>query len=267
MKAIFQRFVGIDWSGAGTASSNTPGLAVAEYSVEGTAAIKWHTKRRSREELITWLQDALHPDLPPTIVGMDFSFGFPVGTMQRIFRASSWVEMTRVLSDLNVSHGTARAVAEAINARPEFFGHGPFRTNETRNAFRFNLDSGIPYYRTVENYVPQAISGWYLGSGATVGYSMITGIAALGQLIDARKSRLCDFAVWPFEELVPGKHLLAEVYPAIWAKPVPNIENEHERDAIRIANGLAEMEIRALKLPRFASDVATREEGWILGIH
>jgi hypothetical protein len=85
-------------------------------------------------------------------MGMDFSFGFPVGAMRLLFGASSWAEMAATLKELVATHGTARAVAEAMNRRLEFAGQGPFRTNETRNAFRFHVDSGIPYYRTVENF-------------------------------------------------------------------------------------------------------------------
>lgn len=248
-------------------SASTPGLAVAEFSDDGPKLVRWHRKTRSRDEIVTWIKEVLRPEQPPTIIGMDFSFGFPVGTMRQVFQASSWIEMAAIIRKLVDTQGTARAVAEAINARPEYAGQGPFRTNATRNAFRFHLDSGIPYYRTVENYVPQAISGWYLGSGATVGYSIITGIAALGQLIDARKGGLCDFAVWPFEEIVPGKHVLAEVYPAIWPKPVQLIGSEHERDAIRIAEGLASLKLAAFTLPGSAGSATIAEEGWILGVH
>jgi hypothetical protein len=67
--------------------------------------------------------------------------------------------------------------------------------------------------------------------------------------------------VWPFEKHEAGKHLIAEVYPAIWPKPMPKVENEHERDAIRIASGLAALTPEHLAVPANVSSHVVREEG------
>ena len=105
--------------------------------------------------------------------------------------------MLGVISNLYTEEGTARSVAQRVNASPSFGGHGPYRFNDTRTDFRFYLDNGTSYYRLVEKAVPQAISQWYLGSGGTVGFSTITGLAALDQLMTLREKGHLDFQVWP----------------------------------------------------------------------
>jgi hypothetical protein len=56
------------------------------------------------------------------------------------------------------------------------------------------------------------------------------------------------------------------VYPAIWPKPMPTVTNEHERDAIRIATGLAGLTPEYLEMPANVSRAVVLEEGWILGV-
>ena len=268
MNPLFLRHVGVDWSGAGKSDRTARGLAIAEYRGERSEVVRWHASRRSREEAIEWLKKVLAPDLPPTVVGMDFSFGFPVGALSKVFGVTEWRDLAVLLKHMLAAEGTAFAVAQQINAKPQFNGHGPFRLNETRNDFRFYLANEVPYYRLVENFVPQAISAWYLGSGSTVGYSTITGIAALGHLLASREHGLCDFRVHPFEPIEKGVHVLAEVYPSIWPKPVNAVfRDDHERDAIRIAIALAAITPDDFVLPsRARADGRVREEGWILGV-
>lgn len=159
-------------------------------------------------------------------------------------------------------HGTARAVAtQAVNARPEFGGHGPYRFDENRNDFRFYLDHGVRYYREVETFVPQALSPWYVGSGAAVGFSTITGMAAIGELLHARDRGDCDFRVWPFEDAEDGRSVLAEVYPAIWPHPGTGHSSNDERDASKIAEHLSVCATSNVLL-----STAAKEEGWILGV-
>lgn len=79
---------------------------------------------------------------------------------------------------------------------------------------------------------------------------------------------MCDFRVHPFEPVANGVHVLAEVYPSIWPKPVDAVfRDDHERDAIRIATALAAITLDDFVLPSMArGDARVREEGWILGV-
>jgi hypothetical protein len=274
MASDFVRVIGIDWSGAGTDRSPTPGLAVAEARPgDEPSIVCWQRKARCREELVHWLALQLRPEAPRALVGLDFAFGFPVGSMREVFSVGHWLELPGRIADLLDEHGRAAEVARSINSAPRFAGNGPFRTNETRSDHRFYLDRGVPYFRLVETYVPQAISPWYLGSGATVGFSTITGLAALGRLLRLRARGECQFSVFPFEAARHDAHVLAEIYPAIWPKGSVGAE-EHERDALRTAKGLAS--IPSNMMPRVPPMLSVRdptaahriaEEGWIAGVH
>lgn len=271
MRRQFHSFVGVDWSGRGAPEDSNPGLAVAEASGPTATVLKWHARKRSRIELVSWLASRLGPSEHAVCIGLDFAFGFPMGAMKSVFGASEWRELPDRMRALLTDYGTAKSVAVAINADARFRGNGPFRTNEDRTNSRFYLDSGIPYYRLVEQFVPQAISQWYMGSGATVAFSTITGLAALGDLL-ARRDRLeIDFTVHPFEPQRLGVHTLVEVYPAIWQKESGSPANEHERDALRTAIGLRNLGEKALTIPALPSGnggeaVYAREEGWIAGV-
>lgn len=262
---MFEKSIGVDWSGGGKSSETQRGLAVAIHQDGGPVRrADWFRERRSRDELVAYLMRELHPSKPRTIVGMDFCFGLPAGAGKLLFGAEDWKEACLGMTNLMAEHGTARVAALAVNARPEFGGHGPYRFDENRNDFRFYLDRGIRYYREVETFVPQALSPWYVGSGAAVGFSTITGMAAIGEMLRARDRGDCDFRVWPFETIASGAHVIAEVYPAIWPHPETEHASNDERDAAKIAVWLAAVG----KMPNVPPHRASaREEGWILGVN
>jgi precorrin-8X/cobalt-precorrin-8 methylmutase len=260
----FDRTIGVDWSGAGSDDASIRGLAAAVGTGSAVETVNW--QRRSRRAVTEWLIEQLRSDAPRTLVGLDFAFGYPEGAMSVVFEAAQWAELPRRMGRLLDAHGTAQAVAAHINGSTRFAGHGPFRTNANRCDFRFYLDHGISYLRHVETIVPQAISQWYLGSGATVGYSTITGLAALDRMLCARDAGRCDFSIWPFEAVRSDAHVIAEVYPAIWPKPEGYQGGEHDRDAIRVAAGLWALP-NDLSLPtNHLPPGCLIEEGWMLGV-
>jgi hypothetical protein len=146
--------------------------------------------------------------------------------------------MLAEVARLYQQHETARATALAVNDQIGFGGNGPYRFNESRTSFRFYLDHGVGYYRAVELTIAQAISQWYLGSGGTVGFHTITGMAFLNRLMDLRQRGEIDFRVWPQEGGEPDrkKHLLVESYPAICPalEDYGPCEDAHQRDAWKV---------------------------------
>lgn len=270
--------VGVDWSGSGSEDSKSD-LAVAKWR-RGEAIPKIingpEGKRWSRMQLTAWLAETLRPGESTALVGLDFGFGYPRGAAHNIFGTVDWCTLTRRMTELIEYHGTARGVAHSINEDPYFEGHGPFRI-EDRNDLRYYVDHGIAYYRMTELFAPQAISQWYLGKGAAVGFSTITGLAALGRLIRLREQGLIDFRVFPFEQITSATHLLVEMYPAILPEAQVKSGNNHERDALRIVGWLHSISgpgdiMQNVKIPdipgRRAEEVANyaQEEGWIVGV-
>lgn len=273
----FERWVGIDWSGAGTNQTRV-NLAICDDPGTGPRIVlpAGKSRRWTRDEVYDWLLGVLHPESPRAIVGLDAALGYPVGTALALTGAESWRGLVAELARELDLHGTARAAAHAINDR--FKDGGPFRFDDSRNDRRFYLNHDVAYFRQGDLITPQCISAFYMGSGAAVGFHTITALATLSRLMDAREEGLVDFHVWPQEGLKPrAVHVIAETYPALYspAKTPSSVElNGDEEDAWKIAEWLRNhstqdiFEIPDLACGRHTNvDLETQllVEGWILG--
>lgn len=246
---MFNRIISVDWSGAGTESDGVD-LRIAVFDADKSEAVivdRPYQKRTvvswSREAFRSWIVEQLQ-DKRPTIVAMDFGFGLPWGSDQALFGVNGWREMIRSIAKKYEKNGTARSTAQAINAEGQFGGHGPFRFDDSRNDFRFYMEKGVAYYRLTELIAPQGISQWYLGSGGTVGFHTISGLAAINYLIEQREAKKLDFEVWPHETLTPtgSKHVLVESYPAVCASPEDfgpcRANDQNQKDAWKVLQAL-----------------------------
>ena len=89
----FNRYLGIDYSGAETADSSCKGIRV--YSAEGSAApepvLPPPSPRRywTRRGLAEWLCNELGGDTPP-IVGIDHAFSFPLPCFEKYRLSGNW---------------------------------------------------------------------------------------------------------------------------------------------------------------------------------
>jgi hypothetical protein len=271
----FKRIFGVDWSGAGRDDECNRSLAVAVWSETDMVAkidYSWRRQRSTRLEFQEWLIEVLRPKNPPALIGLDFGFGYPRGASRILFGSEAWKCVREQMATLMAQHDTARAVALEIN-RP-YGKNGPFRDKDRSN-FHFYLSNGVPYLRLVEQFVPQAISQWYMGSGATVALSSITGMALLGRLLRLRHKGECKFRVFPFENIELELHAIVEIYPALYPLPTGYVwQSQHERDAVRAATHLVKLSDHpsGLMLPTVPGiEDATlhqyaREEGWIAGV-
>ena len=252
---MFEHIISVDWSGAATEEKRV-NLRVAVYDAASNRSQVLDDNARgkpvrswSRASFRRWLIDWL-AHKPPTLVALDFGFSLPWGADTALFGVEGWRPLLGEYGRLYAREGTARATAHAINNQPRFDGHGPFRFNDSRNDFRFGLDLGVAYYRLTELIAPQAISQWYMGSGGTVGFHSITGMAMLDDLIRRREADQFDFEVWPQETLEPtgDRHVLVESYPAICPIPSdlgPCREGDADQiDAWRVLVHLAEAQQR-----------------------
>lgn len=93
MSPAFEQYVGIDYSGAETASSSLNALCVYEASrgkeateIRTTGGLKIHwTRRRIAEWLVERLSEG-----PPTLVGIDHGFSFPLKYFQKYGLPHDW---------------------------------------------------------------------------------------------------------------------------------------------------------------------------------
>lgn len=243
---MFDRIISIDWSGAGRDTSGVD-LRVAAFDAANGPEACIVDRRYGERSVASWSRHALQQWLvgqlrheQPVLVAMDFGFGLPWGSDRAVFGVSGWRPMVRAIGERYAQCGTARSTATAINGLPRFQGHGPYRFDDTRSDFRFYADNDVAYFRLTELIAPQAISQWYLGSGGTVGFHTISGLAAIDQLIQLRERGEIDFTVWPHECLAPTgtRHVLAESYPAICERLVEygacRTDDPHQRDAWRV---------------------------------
>lgn len=219
---MFDRIISVDWSGAGS-EENGVDLRIAVFDAQSGESMIVNRPYQNRT-VVSWSRKAFRrwivqqlQDVRPALVAMDFGFGMPWGSDVAVFGVRGWREMIRKVAERFEENGSARATALAINAEARFSGHGPYRFDNNRNDFRFYADNSISYYRLTELIAPQGISQWYLGSGGTVGFHTISGLAAINYLIQERDAGRLDFAVWPHECLVPDgmRHVLIESYPAV----------------------------------------------------
>lgn len=285
----FDRYISIDWAGAGTEDQRVD-LRVVESTTEHEGGYivdppgaRRGVKAWTRGECREWLAHALREDQPRCLVAMDFSFGYPWGSDKAVFGVTGWRRMLEQLSKVYEEHGQARSAAKSINNRSRFKGHGPYRFNQNRTDRHFYLAHGVAYYRLVEIAIPQAISQWYLGAGPIVGFSTITGLFALQELLVRRTRGEVDFSVWPQEcdTLDDSKHVVVESYPAIYPNPPDfgDCRDAHCRDAWKVlqwmltadeAGTLGEaFEIVPLpfgQVENSSFQEQVRFEGWILGV-
>jgi hypothetical protein len=246
---MFDRIISVDRSGAGSETEGVD-LRIAMFdSQAGDPVIvdRPYQKRTvvswSRQAFRRWIVDQLR-DKRPALVAMDFGFGLPWGSDRAVFGVTGWQKMIRKVAERYDENGTTRAMAQAVNADERFGGHGPYRFDENRNDFRFYSDNGVAYYRLTELIAPQGISQWYLGSGGTVGFHTISGLASINHLVEERMAGRLDFEVWPHECMSPNgtKHVLVESYPAVCACPSEygpcRANDQNQRDAWKVLQAL-----------------------------
>ena len=285
--SLFHRYVAVDWSGAGAATDGVD-IAVVEAGRAGAPAVVPPSsmdgrarKRWSRDACEAWLAGVLASDAP-TLVLVDAGFAYPSGAARAMVSATDWRALVKEIAALYRTHGTARAVATAINAR--FPDGAPFRFNEARADARWYARHHVAYYRQAELLVPQAISELYFGSGAVVGYHTVTLLAALDAMIARREKNELAFDVWPFEiASAPRGHVLVECYPALCraslGAPKDTRLNAHEADAMVACTWARDLDARGGLAPLFdvrevpigrdtrvTWQAQIREEGWIFGV-
>src|SRR5271155_884536 len=93
MELKFERYVGIDYSGAETPTSSLKGLRVylAEQSGEATEVLPQSSPRKywTREGIAEWLVERLS-EKPPTLVGIDHGFSFPYAYFEKYGLPLDW---------------------------------------------------------------------------------------------------------------------------------------------------------------------------------
>ena len=176
----FERYIGVDYSGAETLESSCKGLRV--YFAEGSDTPEQvqppPSPRRywTRRGLAEWLREMLG-DETPTMVGIDHAFSFPLAYFERYRLSSDWQDF---LEDFRHHWPT-----DARNTYVSFIRDG--------NAGRTGDRS---WFRMTEQWTPTAKSVFGFGVQGEVAASTHAG---LPWLLYLRKQCKRPIHFWPFD--------------------------------------------------------------------
>ncbi len=256
---LFQRYLGIDYSGAETPASSLKGIRVftatpAEEPGEvppGPGPRKYWTRRGLAEWLVAGLRDA-----PATLVGIDHAFSFPLRYFEVHGLPSDWPAF---LDDFQRHWPTDEENTYVDFVRSGFCGQGALRT-------------GSPRWRRLTEARCRAKSVFHFDVPGSVAKSTHAGLPWLRHLRAQLGPRL---HFWPFDgwEPPPGRSVIAEVYPALWNRTFPLAGRDvHQHDAWSVARWMQQADgsgrLRDHLVPNLlpGERAGARVEGWILGL-
>lgn len=254
LKMRFERYIGIDYSGAETPESRLKGLQVyaADRQTPPTKIRppKSGVKNWSRREVTQFCQQALQGD-ESVIIGIDHNFSLPLSYMER-YGLHNWEVFLR-----------------------DFMHHWP--THEDYTCVDFlredNPRTGnCSEFRLCEKWTATAKSAFQFDVQGSVAKSTHAGLPWLLWLRQATRARV---HFWPFDgfDVPEGRSVIAEAYPALYKRRY-NKDNRSadEHDAWSVAAWLKEADQRGSinqyfhPLLTLAEQKQARLEGWILGV-
>jgi hypothetical protein len=255
----FERYIGIDYSGAETPVSSLKGLRVymaaptsPPHEVQPPPSPRKYWTRRGIYE---WLTDRLAED-EPTLVGIDHAFSFPLAYFQKYAIPLDW---TGFLEDFCRHWPT-----DGDHVYVDFVRYGSVGDGSAR--------TGDPRWRRLTETRTRAKSVFHFDVQGSVAKSTHAGLPWLLHLRRRFEDRL---HFWPFDgwQIPPGRSAVIEVYPALWSHAFPQGDRDpHQRDAYAIAGWMRQAEsngsLSAHLNPHLAEGEqrAAEIEGWILGV-
>ncbi|MCP4079648.1 MAG: hypothetical protein GY743_05330 [Planctomycetaceae bacterium] len=255
-KYDFDRFIGIDYSGAGTACSLQKGIAVYKASPTGQP-IKIQappTARRSRNwsrlALFDWLNEQLQSE-QRLAIGIDHAFSFPISYYDE-YQLESWPEF---LKDFVLHWPT-----DSADATVQQFREGNARNGDAKAM------------RITDRWTAGPKSVFQFDVQGSVAKSTHAGLPLLFRLREAFPKSL---QVWPFDgwEPKPNHSVIFEVFPSLFRNRYPREDRSvDQQDAYAVCRWLKEMQRRKRLADYFQPplDQAARRmaqrEGWIFGV-
>jgi hypothetical protein len=254
----FDRYIGIDYSGAQTPSSSLPGLRLyiadrVSLPVEVPPPVgprKYWTRREIAERLVALLSEST-----PTLVGIDHGFSFPLRYFEKYNLPLDWGAF---LDDFQLHWPTDEEHIYVDFVRDGVCGNGAARTGRSK------------WRRVTEVRARGAKSVFHFNVQGSVAKSTHSGLPWL-RYIRSRTS----VHFWPFDgcQIPAGRSAVAEVYPALWSKSFPQEgRNTHQQDAYSIAAWLRRADMNGSLAGFVDLDLDEKErkvaeiEGWILGV-
>lgn len=271
----FDRFIGIDWSGAARSPQKGIAVAIAKPGIASpkivtrTAATLW-----SRQEVVDWL--VAEAECGRVLIGIDFAFGFPplpVGAM-------TWAEVDRHC-DCDPDLYGGRFFSDRGHLCGEYV-NGPWGKGGLYSARNYRSTE-----REASRIRGASPSCMLNGVGASaVGFSSTSGMRALVSLRAKLGGRL---AIWPFDSVQDDSSVLVEIFPRLFpllkgCKPAMSVlENLNAAlvdygsepfSAAVASEDMGDAIVSAAALRTLSADAElwaplppeARTEGWIFGV-
>jgi hypothetical protein len=222
MRDRFERFIGIDWSGASKVSGQK--VYVAEAYRHGSGmTVHSVIRARDRQAIEEWLAGSPLEPAPAwrgwpgpgrldgrarRLVALDFAFGFPAAfELPELEHRWSWDELGRWAAALeDARENGLNSIRREIAADPLL-------------ARQFRLRGGDPatmHLRICDGRAARhrPASVFHLIGPSQVGLGSITGIAMLHRLRQTE-----GVAIWPFDppdQIDTARVVLVEIFPRMW---------------------------------------------------
>jgi hypothetical protein len=257
---LFQRYIGVAYSGAETPNASLKGLRI--YVAEGDASPREvppppsPRKYWTRKGVAHWLIEQLAKD-QPTLVGIDHGFSFPLRYLEAHHLEPDWAGF---LDDFHRHWPSDEDYVYVDFVRDGSVGNGPVRM-------------GDPRWRRLTEVRAGATKGVFRfdvqGSVAKSTHAGLPWLRFMRQRLGSRVH------FWPFDgwDIPKGRSVVAEVYPALWNRSFPRaIRTQDQHDAFSVAAWLSRADsdgsLATLLKPNLtaAERTVAQVEGWILGV-
>jgi len=254
----FNRYIGIDYSGAETPVSSLKGLRVymAVHGRPPAEVFPSVSPRRywTRRGIAEWLVERLSEQCR-TVVGIDHGFSFPLPYFEKYQLPHDWPAF---LDDFQRHWPTDHDHTYVDFVRDSVCGNGAARCGNTR------------WRRTTEQRAG-AKSVFHFDVPGSVAKSTHAGLPWLRYI----RLHAPNVHFWPFDgwEIPSGRSVVVEIYPSLWSRAFAREDrNPDQHDAFSVAAWMRRSDLDGTLAEFFAPSLSpvdrltAETEGWILGI-
>ena len=254
----FDRYCGIDYSGAETPKSSLKGLRVYMGDRNGppTEVPPPPSPRKywTRREIAEWLVERLS-EKQPTLVGIDHGFSFPLRYFDKYHLPHDWPAF---LDDFQRHWPTDDPHLYVDFIRDGHYSNGAARCGNTR-------------WRRITEERAGAKSVFHFDVPGSVAKSTHAGLPWLRYI----RLHVPSAHFWPFDgwDVPLGRSVVAEVYPSLWRRGfAQENRNDDQHDAFSAAEWMRRSDLAGTLAVFWTPALTPAEleaahvEGWILGI-
>jgi len=274
--AFFDRVVVVDWSASSRPTRGRDSVWIAVVEEERVSS----TNPSTRAEAARQLDDVCRRE-GRTLLGVDFSLGYPAGTsaalgLDGVPWRSMWNLITSMIDDADDNANNRFEVAAELNAGfgrgpGPFWGCPPNRRSATLTPTKVD-PVPLREWRVVELDLRRRgrrpFSSWQLLGAGSVGGQSLVGIPRLARLERALVASGRTVDVWPFTGDEPSADVvIVEVWPSLHAVADQDGRVRDEVQVVETARRLVEAS-PSLVLPPLlvgVQAIVQGEEGWVLG--